>query len=216
MTVIGFIGTGHIGAQIARAVVGAGYDAVLSNATGPESLSGLVAELGGHTRAATVAEAARAGDIVVVAVPLGAFDTIPPAPLAGKTVIVTSNYNRAREGAVPAIDSEQTTVPGILQERLPDSHVVRAFNHISSGEITTAGRPPGTPHRRALAIAGDDKAAKEQVAEIYNKVGFDALDLGGLAEAWRVDRGQPAFIVHQDLAQLTTNAAKADRARSGR
>jgi len=216
MTVIGFIGAGHIGAQIARAVVAAGYDVVLSNATGPASLAPLVAELGDRARAATVAEAAQTGDVVVVAVPLSAFDTVPPAPLAGKTVIVTSNYNPSREGAVPAIDAQQTTVPGILQARLPDSHVVRAFSHISSGEVTTAGRPPGTPHRRALAIAGDDAAAKEQVAKIYDEVGFDTLDLGGLDEAWRVDRGQPAFIAHQDLAQLKVNAAKADRARSGR
>jgi 8-hydroxy-5-deazaflavin:NADPH oxidoreductase len=216
MTVIGFIGAGHIGAQTARAVVAVGHDVVLSNATGPASLAGLVAELGGRARAATVAEAAQSGDIVVVAVPLGAFDTIPPAPLAGKTVIVTSNYNRAREGAVSAIDAQETTVPGILQARLPDSHVVRAFSHISSGEITTAGRPHGTPHRRALAIAGDDPAAKEQVAEIYDEVGFDTFDLGGLDEAWRVDRGQPAFITHQDLAELKVNVAKADRARSGR
>jgi predicted dinucleotide-binding enzyme len=54
------------------------------------------------------------------------------------------------------------------------------------------------------------------VAAIYDAVGFDALDLGGLDEAWRIDRGQPAFIAHQDLAQLKANVDRAERSRSGR
>jgi predicted dinucleotide-binding enzyme len=216
MDAIGFIGTGHVGAQIARAVVAAGYDVIVSNARGPSSLGPLVGELAGRASAATVDGAASAASLVVVAIPIGAFASVPVAPLAGKTVIVTSNYNRDREGAVPALDNGQTTVPGLLQARLPGAHVVRAFSHIDSAEITTDGRPSPTPHRRALAIAGDDPAAKKTVAAIYDAVGFDTLDLGGLDEAWRVDRGQPAFIAHQDLAELRANVARADRSRSGR
>jgi 8-hydroxy-5-deazaflavin:NADPH oxidoreductase len=216
MDAIGFIGTGHVGAQIARAVAAAGYDVVLSNARGPSSLGPLVAELGGRASAANVDDAATAAGLMVVAIPIGAFSSVPVAPLVAKTVIVTSNYNRDREGAVPALDNGQTTVPGLLQEHLPGAHVVRAFSHIDSAEITTDGRPPGTPHRRALAIAGDDPAAKKTVAAIYDAVGFDTLDLGGLDEAWRVDRGQPAFVAHLDLAELRANVARADRSRSGR
>jgi predicted dinucleotide-binding enzyme len=216
MDAIGFIGTGHVGAQIARAVVAAGYDVVLSNARGPSSLEPLVGEFGGRASAATVDEASSAAGLVVVAIPIGAFASVPVAPLAGKTVIVTSNYNRDREGVVPALDNGQATVPGLLQAHLPGAHVVRAFSHIDSAEITTDGRPTGTPHRRALAIAGDDPAAKKTVAAIYDAVGFDTLDLGVLDEAWRVDRGQPAFIAHLDLPELMAHVARADRTRSGR
>jgi 8-hydroxy-5-deazaflavin:NADPH oxidoreductase len=216
VTLIGFIGTGHIGAQVARAVSAAGYDVVLSNAHDPGSLAALVAELGDRASATTVEKAAAAADVAVVAVPIGAFDTLPVAPLAGKVVMVTSNYNRDREGAVPSLDSGKTTVPALLQAHLAGARVVRAFSHISSGEVSSAGRPAGTPHRRALAIAGDDLEAKQVVTAIYDAVGFDTLDLGGLDEAWRVDRGQPAFIAHQDLAQLKANVARADRSRSGR
>jgi 8-hydroxy-5-deazaflavin:NADPH oxidoreductase len=216
VTIIGFIGTGHIGTQVARAVTAAGYDVILSNAHDPGSLAPLVAELGLRARAGTVHEAAAGADLVVVAIPISAFTSVPVAPLTGKTVIVTSNYNRDREGAVPALDSGETTVPGLLQAHLPAAHVVRAFSHISSAEVTTAGRPGGTPHRRALAIAGDDQEAKHAVAAIYDAVGFDTLDLGDLDEAWRVDRGQPAFITRQDLAQLKANVDRADRSRSGR
>ena len=216
MDPIGFIGTGHVGAQIARAAAAAGYDVVLSNARGPSSLGPLVAELGARASAATVDEAATAAGLVVVAIPIGAFASVPVAPLAGKTVIVTSNYNRDREGAVPALDNGQTTVPELLQAHLPGAHVVRAFSHIDSAEITTDGRPAGTPRRRALAIAGDDPAAKKTVAAIYDAVGFDTLDLGRLDQAWRVDRGQPAFIARLDLAELRAVVARADRSGSGR
>jgi hypothetical protein len=113
---------------------------------------------------------------------------------------------------VSGLDSGQETVPGLLQANLPGAHVVRAFKPhllglLSSAEVTTAGRPAGTPNRRALAIAGDDPEAKRVVSAIYDAVGFDALDLGGLDEAWRVDRGQSPFIAHQDLAQLKANVA---------
>ena len=216
MDAIGFIGTGHVGAQIARAVVAAGYDVIVSNARGPSSLGPLVGELAGRASAATVDGAASAASLVVVAIPIGAFASVPVAPLAGKTVIVTSNYNRDREGVVPALDNGQATVPGLLQAHLPGAHVVRAFSHIDSAEITTDGRPAGTPHRRALAIAGDDAAAKKTVAAIYDAVGFDTLDLGGLDDAWRVDRGQPAFIAHLDVPELSAYVARADRSRSGR
>jgi 8-hydroxy-5-deazaflavin:NADPH oxidoreductase len=216
MDAIGFIGTGHVGVQIACAGVEAGYDVIVSNARGPSSLGPLVGELAGRASAATVDGAASAASLVVVAIPIGAFASVPVAPLAGKTVIVTSNYNRDREGAVPALDNGQTTVPGLLQAHLPGAHVVRAFSHIDSAEITTDGRPAGTPHRRALAIAGDDAAAKKTVAAIYDAVGFDTLDLGGLDDAWRVDRGQPAFIAHLDVPELSAYVARADRSRSGR
>jgi 8-hydroxy-5-deazaflavin:NADPH oxidoreductase len=115
-----------------------------------------------------------------------------------------------------ALDNGQTTVPGLLQAHLPGAYVVRAFSHIDSAEITTDGTAAGTPRRRALAFAGDDPAARKAVAAIYDAVGFDALDLGGLDEAWRVDRGQPAFIAHLDLAELRASVARADRSRSGR
>jgi 8-hydroxy-5-deazaflavin:NADPH oxidoreductase len=213
VTLIGFIGTGHIGAQIARAVTAAGYEVILSNGHEPGSLEPLVAELGDRASGATVEQAAAAADLVVVAIPIRAFSSLPAAPLAGKVVIVTSNSNPDREGA---LDSGETTVPGLLQAHLTGAYVVRAFSHISSAEVTTAGRPAGTPHRRALAIAGDDQAAKDAVTAIYDAVGFDTLDLGGLDEAWRVDRGQPAFIAHQDLALLKANVDRADRSRSGR
>ncbi len=147
----GFIGAGKIGSQLARLAIANGYDVVLSNSRGPETLQDLVAELGEHARPATPEEAAAAGDLVVVAIPLRAYRDVPVAPLTGKVVIDTNNYYPARDGHIPELDDESTTTAELLQAHLPESRVVKAFNHIRAPELTTDGSPAGTPGRRALA-----------------------------------------------------------------
>ncbi|MFC7103750.1 NADPH-dependent F420 reductase [Nonomuraea rubra] len=102
MTTIAFIGSGHIGGTVARLSVAAGYDVVLSNSRGPETLKDLVAELGPRARAATPAEAAAAGDLVVVSIPLRAYRDVPVEPLAGKPVLDTNNYYPQRDGNLPS------------------------------------------------------------------------------------------------------------------
>jgi 8-hydroxy-5-deazaflavin:NADPH oxidoreductase len=211
LTTIAVIGAGHIGSKVAAAAVRAGYDVVVSNATGPESLAPLVSQLGSRARAATIEEAAKAGDVVVVSVPVGAFGDVPVKVLAGKVVISTSNYNASREGHIAEIDDGSITIAGLLQRHLPESRVVKAFNMISAAEVPTDGAPSGTPNRRALALAGDDADAKKTVAEIYDKMGFDAVDAGALSESWRFGRGQPAFIVRQNADQLRANLQRARR-----
>jgi 8-hydroxy-5-deazaflavin:NADPH oxidoreductase len=211
VTTIGFIGAGHVGSKVAEAAANAGFDVIISNASGPGSLAGLVAGLGGTARAATVPEAAAAGDVVVVAVPIAAFGDVPAGPLAGKVVISTSNYNPSREGHVPEIDDGSMTVAGLLQRRLPGSRVVKAFNMISAAQVPSDGTPAGTPGRRALALAGDDADAKKTVAGIYDRLGFDPVDAGPLSESWRFGRGQPAFIVRQNAAELRANLGRARR-----
>src|SRR6476659_8403207 len=115
MATIGLIGSGHIGSTVARLAVGAGHDVVLSNSRGPETLADLVAELGDHARAATSAEAAAAGDIVVVTVPLKAYRQVPVEPLRGKVVLDTNNYYPQRDGNIAELDDGSTTSSELLQ-----------------------------------------------------------------------------------------------------
>jgi 8-hydroxy-5-deazaflavin:NADPH oxidoreductase len=211
MTTIGIIGSGHVGTSLASAAVAHGYDVVVSNSTGPDSLAGLVADLGPRARAATPAEAAVAGDFAIVAIPITTVDQVPVEPLAGKVVIATINYFPKRDGPIAAIDNGTTTAPGILQAHLPASKVVRAFSMVDAADMSGDGHPAGDPKRRALAVAGDDPAAKELVRRIYDEFGFDTVDLGGLDESWRVDPGQPAFVTRQNLAELEANVGKAKR-----
>jgi predicted dinucleotide-binding enzyme len=211
MTTVGIIGSGHVGSSLARAAIAHGYDVVLSNSQGPDSLSGLVAELGPKARAATPGEAAAAADFAIVAIPVTTVDQVPVEPLAGKVVIATINYFPQRNGHIAAIDNGTTTAPGTLQAHLPASKVVRAFSMLDAADMSGDGHPKGDPKRRALALAGDDPAAKQLVAGLYDEFGFDTLDLGGLDESWRVDAGQPAFVTRQNLAELQANVVKAKR-----
>jgi 8-hydroxy-5-deazaflavin:NADPH oxidoreductase len=193
MTTIGFIGSGNIGSTVARLAVEAGYDVVLSNSRGPETLADLVADLGEHARAATAEEAALAGDLVVVTVPLKAVEHVPVEPLVGKVVIDTNNYYPQRDGQVAALDDESTTTSELLQAHLPGSRVVKAFNNIYFDFIRQLARPEGDPERSVLAIAGDGDEAKIVVRGFLDRLGFDTYDAGPLAEGWRYQRDTPAY-----------------------
>ena len=211
MTTIGIIGAGHIGSQVARKAVELGYDVVISNSRGPETLTELVTELGPRARAATPAEAAAAGDFAVVTVPLKNYRDIPVEQLAGKVVIDTNNYYWERDGHIPALDNGEATTSGLLQEHLPESKVAKGFNHIMAKEITTDGTPTGTVNRRALATASDYPEAAELVARLYDEFGFDTVNIGLLDESWRVERDRPAYVIRQNEAELKENLANAQR-----
>jgi predicted dinucleotide-binding enzyme len=211
MTTIGIIGAGHIGSQVARKAVELGYDVVISNSRGPETLAELVAELGPRARAATPAEAAAAADFAVVAVPLKRYQDIPVEPLAGKIVVDANNYYWERDGHIPALDNGEATTSGLLQEHLPASKVAKGFNHIMAKQITTDGTPPGTANRRALATASDYPEAGELVTRLYDEFGFDTVNIGLLAESWRLERDRPAYVVRQNEAELKENLARAPR-----
>jgi predicted dinucleotide-binding enzyme len=211
MTTIGIVGAGHIGSQVARLALASGYKVVISNSRGPETLAGLVADLGPGARAATALEAAQAGEIVVVTVPLKNYRAVPVEPLAGKIVIDTNNYYPQRDGHIPELDNESTTTSELLQAHLPTSKVVKAFNHIYAAELTTHGQPAGTQNRRALAIAGDDQGAKAVVTHLLDQFGFDTVDAGPLKEGWRIQRDTPGYGPRRTAEELRKDLAAAKR-----
>ena len=207
----GLIGAGHIGSQLARLAVAHGHEVVLSNSRGPETLSGLVAELGSKARAATPGEAAAAGEMVVVTIPLKNIQTVPVAPLAHKVVIDTNNYYPQRDGRVQELDNETLTTSELLQRHLPTSKVVKAFNHIQAAALTAEAQPAGTNNRRALAIAGDDAAAKAKVAQLIDQFGFDVVDIGPLSDSWRIQRDTPGYGPRRTANELRRDLAAAQR-----
>ena len=213
MKTIGLIGAGHIGSQVARLAVANGYRVVISNSRGPETLAALVAELGPNARAATSTDAAKAGDIVVVTVPLKNYRDVPVEPLAGKIVIDTNNYYPQRDGHIPELDNESTTTAELLQAHLPASKVVKAFNHIYAAQLTTDGKPAGSKDRRGLVIAGDDAAAKSTVTHLLDQFGFDTVDAGPLKEGWRIQRDTPGYGPRRTAAELRNDLAAARRYR---
>jgi len=208
---IGLIGAGHIGSQVARLSIWHGYDVVISNSRGPETLQDLIRDLGPQARAGTPAQAAEAGDIVVVTIPLKNIGDVPVAPLAGKIVIDTNNYYPQRDGQIRELDNEEATTSELLQRHLPDSKVVKAFNHIYAAALTTDGQPAGTPGRRALAISGDDADANRIVTRLIDQFGFDVVDLGPLSESWRIQRDTPGYGPRRTAEELRRDLAAAQR-----
>ena len=193
MTTIGLIGSGHIGSTVARLAVDAGHEVVLSNSRGPETLVDLVAELGDLARAGTAEEAAEAGELVVVTIPLKNYRQVPVEALRDKVVIDTNNYYPQRDGHIAELDDESTTVSELLQAHLPESKVIKAFNNIYFQYLIDLARPSDSPERSVLAIAGDDSDAKKWVAALFDELGFDAYDVGPLAEGWRYQRDTAAY-----------------------
>jgi predicted dinucleotide-binding enzyme len=193
MTTVGFIGSGHIGGTVARLSVAAGHRVVLSNSRGPETLTELAADLGPLALPATGLEAANAGDIVVVSIPLKAYATVPAAPLAGKAVIDTCNYYPQRDGQIAELDSGSLTSSALLQRHLAGAHVVKVFNNIFWQHLQNLARPSGAPDRTYLPIAGDDAAAKAEVSAYLDAIGYGAVDTGSLAESWRQEPGTPCY-----------------------
>jgi 8-hydroxy-5-deazaflavin:NADPH oxidoreductase len=193
MTTVGFIGSGRIGSTVARLAVDAGYNVVLSNSRGPETLADLVAELGPLARAATPAEAAAAGDIVVVTVPLKACPTLPAAALKGKIVIDTGNYYPGRDGNIPELDAREITDCEFLLRYAPGVQGVKAFNNIFFKHLLNLARPAGAADRTYLPIAGDSEAAKAAVTEFLDSIGYGAVDAGPTAEGWRQQPGTPVY-----------------------
>ena len=193
MTTVGIIGSGQIGGTVARLSVAAGHAVVLSNSRGPETLAELAAELGPLATPGTAEQAAEAGDLVLVSVPVKAFGDIPVGPLAGKPVMDTGNYYPQRDGHLADLDTGALTSSGLLQRDLKDAHVVKVFNNIYFKHLRWLARPAGAPDRSALPIAGDDAAAKAAVTAFLDSIGYDAVDVGRLAASWRQEPGTPVY-----------------------
>ncbi len=150
----------------------------------------------------------------MVTIPLKAYRAVPVEPLAGKVVIDTNNYYWQRDGHFPELDEETTTSSELLQAHLPQSKVVKAFNHITSADLASQGQPAGTPDRRALAIAGDDADAKAVVTSLLDSFGYDVIDAGPLSQGWRFQPDTPAYGPRLDRDEMQAALAMATRRRS--
>jgi predicted dinucleotide-binding enzyme len=192
--VLGIIGSGMIGSSVARLAIAAGLEVVLSNSRTPETLADLVAELGERARAATPAQTARAADLVVAAIPLNAYRQLPADALAGRTVLDTANYYPERDGHLAELDAGDLTSSTLIQRHLADSHVVKAFNNITPHQLFSLARPADAPDRSALPIAGDDAQAKAAATSLLDVLGYDAVDIGSLADSWRSEPDTPVYI----------------------
>jgi 8-hydroxy-5-deazaflavin:NADPH oxidoreductase len=206
VTAIGILGAGQAGRTIARAAVVYGYDVVIANSRGPETLAGLVRELGPRAHPATAAEAATAADFAVIAFRYTPDDTLPAEELAGKVVLDTNNYMAWRDGSYPEVDSGRKAVHELRQEQLPSSRVAKAFTHVQHQppvrpdtpddalpSLFMLARPTGAPDRKALVDSSDYPDAVQLVTRLYDQFGYDTVDNSPVSESWRSAPGTPMW-----------------------
>jgi 8-hydroxy-5-deazaflavin:NADPH oxidoreductase len=196
---VGVIGSGRIGAALARLLSQNGHEVMIGTRKDPDSLASTVNDMPGLVRAGSIDEAARFGDVDFVAIPFGAIDELPGDAFAGKVVVDANNYYPRRDGHVAELDADQTTSSEILARHLSGSTLVKAFNtmyFVTLANGGTATRPPD--QRLAMYLAGDAAQAKQTVAQLIGEMGFTPIDTGSLALGGRVQQpGSPVY--GQDL-----------------
>lgn len=211
---IGIIGAGQIGGTLTRRLTALGHEVFVANSRGPETLAKLAAETGAH--AVRPAEAARAGEVVVVTIPERNIRDLPKDLFAGVpdsvVVVDTGNYYpRERDGRIEEIEAGRPESRWVEQQL--GRPVVKAFNNIYARHLMERGKPKGSPGRIALPVAGDNKQAKEVVMRLIDELGFDPVDAGGLDESWRQQPGTPVYATDLDAEGVRRALAEAGRER---
>jgi predicted dinucleotide-binding enzyme len=191
---IGIVGAGRIGGTLATLFTRGGHQVALANSRDPGTLADTVAALGPNAHAATAADAAAFGELVVIAVPLKAYSALPPEPFAGKIVVDANNYYAQRDGQIAELDSKASTSTELLARHLPGARVLKAFNTINYAHLRDRGRPDApAADRYAIPIAGDDAQAKAVLTGLIDEIGLSAVDTGTLADSWRQEPGAPVY-----------------------
>jgi predicted dinucleotide-binding enzyme len=197
---IGIIGAGNIGGTLTRRLTELGHDVAVANSRGPASLMLLTRETG--ARAGSVEEVVRSADLVVLAVPLKAVSELPADTFSGHVLVDACNFYPGRDGAIAELEKPHSASSEWVAHQFRDVHVVKAFNTIEFTHLSAHATPPGSVTRRALPVAGDNTAAKQQVMALVDELGFDAVDAGSLAESWRQQPGTPVYNRDLDAAQV--------------
>jgi predicted dinucleotide-binding enzyme len=137
--------------------------------------------------------------------------TLDPGLMAGKIVVDAMNYWPAVDGVQQTFEDSQLGSSEIVQRRLARSTIVKTLNHIGYHELEEERRPPGSPDRRALGVASDDPRAAGVVAELIERIGYDAVRLGSLSEGRLLQPGGPVFGVALRRTEFE-NAIRAEAA----
>jgi len=180
---VAILGNGAVGVSVAKGFSEIGYRVIFGtrDAMGAKTREALAAIPGAS--AATYSEAAKAADLAFVALPFGGVQEalkLAGAPnLEGKVVIDATNPVDFSSGSPKLATSQADSAGELVQRLLPGARVVKAFNIISAGSMVHPKFADGTPD---MIIAGNDAAAKEEVAALLGKFGWrKAVDLGDIS-----------------------------------
>lgn len=207
---IGIVGTGNIGAALARKFVSAGHHVCVANSRGLNGVRQFADEIGAE--AVDVRGAVKGTDVIVLSIPFLAIQALPAQLFSSVrsdlVVIDTGNYYPGmRDPRIPEIDEGMPE--SVWVSRQIGVPVIKAYNNILAYTLQELGSPEGSPGRLAAAVAGDDPRSKSIVMTLVNQTGFDPVDAGSLAESWRQQPCTPAYCCDYDAKTMRKALAEA-------
>lgn len=199
---ISILGAGKLGTVLANLALRAGYEVAVAGSGPAKDIALSINVLTPGAIAMSAEEAASKSDVIILAIPLSKYRTLPKDALAGKLVIDAMNYWWEVDGHDTEISNPTLSSSEMIQNFLPNSRVVKALSHMGYHHLLDEARPKGQPGRKAIAVAANDAEDTQKVAELVDDLGFDPLLIGELSGGVALQPGAPAFGANTDKASL--------------
>lgn len=199
---IGILGAGKLSVVLSQLITKAGYDVFVSNSKDPSSLALTFSVLAPDARVMNRAELIEQSQVIILALPLSKYMQIPAHALDGKIVIDAMNYWWEVDGPLEEIHSPSSSSSEQVQSYFADATVIKALNHVGYHDLHDHAAAKNTPHRRSVAIAGNDGEAISIVSALIDTIGFDPLVIGELPVGKFLEPGSHTFGASVPLDEL--------------